>query len=119
VVSDHGFEADLIRLPSGTLTGGHQSQRARDGIVFARGRGIAAGDSVWNASVYDVTPTVLAWLGLPAGRDMQGAPARFVRVPPIPPVATHDVELVERAGPAPSGVESEIVDQLRALGYVE
>jgi hypothetical protein len=119
VVSDHGFEADVVELAQGTLTGGHTSHRAMEGIVFARGRGIEPGDSVWGMSVYDVTPTVLAWLGIPAGQDMQGRRARFLEAQPPPPVATHDAGPVERLEAGPSSVEDAIVEQLRALGYVE
>ena len=119
VISDHGFEADVIRIGSGTLTGGHRSHRAQEGIVFARGRAIRAGESVWGLSIYDVTPTVLAWLGIPAGRDMRGRPARFLDARPPPPVATHDVGAVERPRGAPSPAEGAIVEQLRELGYVE
>jgi hypothetical protein len=119
VVSDHGFEADAIRIGERTLTGGHESHRAQEGIVFARGRGIRTHESVWGMSIYDVTPTVLAWLGIPAGRDMQGRPARFLEVAPTPPVATHDPPAAAGARAAPSPAEGAIVEQLRELGYVE
>ena len=87
--------------------------------MFARGRSIEAGDSIWGMSIYDVTPTVLAWLGIPTGRDMQGRPARFIDAQPPPPVATHDLRPVERVGDAPSGAEDAIIEQLRRLGYVK
>ena len=87
--------------------------------MFARGRAIRAGESVWGMSIYDVTPTVLAWLGIPAGRDMQGRPARFLDSEPPPPVATHDVGPIERLGGESPEVEDAIVEQLRELGYVE
>jgi predicted AlkP superfamily phosphohydrolase/phosphomutase len=119
VVSDHGFEAGVTELPAGTLTGAHGSPEAADGILFARGRGLGRGEHVSGTSIYDVTPTVLAWLGLPAGEDMKGRPAPFLEVEPVPRVATHDVGSIERLGGASPQVEDAIVDQLRGLGYVE
>jgi uncharacterized protein YbaP (TraB family) len=117
VVSDHGFEAGEHL---GDLTGVHESEAALDGIVFARGPGIAPGSETAGTSVNDVTPTILAWLGLPVGRDMQGQVASFVRPRrKLEKIATHDTGEIERVGLAPSGSEEEILDQLRALGYIE
>ena len=90
VVSDHGFEAEVTERPTGTLTGGHSSPEAAAGILFARGRGLARGERASGTSIYDVTPTVLTWLGLPVGEDMKGRPAPFLEVEPVPRVATHD-----------------------------
>lgn len=117
VVSDHGFEAgDHL----GDLTGVHDGDAALDGILFARGPGIEPGADTGGTSVNDVTPSVLAWLGLPLGRDMDGSVAAFLEPPtPVEYVATHDAGEIERVGSAPSGSESEILDQLRALGYIE
>jgi len=69
--------------------------------------------------VNDITPTVLAALGLPVATDMDGRPAAFLDVPPPPQVASYDGLRIERRSAKPSGVEGEIVDQLRELGYVE
>jgi hypothetical protein len=117
VVSDHGFEAGEHL---GTLTGVHDSDAALDGILFARGPGIAARSSSRGTSVNDITPTLLAWLGLPLGDDMDGRVASFVTPrQPVRHVATHDVGKIERVRTVESGSESEILDQLRALGYIE
>jgi FtsP/CotA-like multicopper oxidase with cupredoxin domain len=70
-------------------------------------------------SVTDVTPTILAWLGLPIGMDMDGKPASFLRTPPPKKIPTYDATPITRVTDTPSGVESEIVQQLRELGYVE
>jgi hypothetical protein len=90
-----------------------------DGILFARGRGVWRGERVFSTSIYDVTPTVLAWLGLPVGEDMQGRVAHFLEARPVATVTTHDVRPVERLGGASPEVEDAIVEQLRGLGYVE
>jgi predicted AlkP superfamily phosphohydrolase/phosphomutase len=115
VLSDHGFEA----VGKGRLTGGHNSPAALDGVIFARGRHVRAGPVAEGLRIEDVTPTVLAWLGLPVARDMDGKPARFLDLQPAETIATWDTLEVERATEAASGSDAKILDQLEALGYVE
>jgi predicted AlkP superfamily phosphohydrolase/phosphomutase len=116
VVSDHGFEAgnDL-----GILTGVHRSESALDGVIFARGPGIASGEPAGATSVLDITPTILAWLGLPVGDDMDGEVAPFVELEQVARVASHDVSPVDWLETAPSGSDERILEDLRALGYLE
>ena len=52
------------------LSGTHEA--APDGFLVAYGAPIAKGRSLRRASVVDVTPTILYFLGLPIGRDMDG-----------------------------------------------
>ena len=92
--------------------------QAINGVFFARGRGIPRGGAVEGVSVYDVTPTILAWLGLPVARDMDGAVAAFVGSA-VEPIDTYDTQPVERISLAPSGADEVLIDQLRALGYIE
>jgi predicted AlkP superfamily pyrophosphatase or phosphodiesterase len=116
VVSDHGFEhgVDL-----GILTGVHRTREALDGVIFARGPGIAPGTTIHDASVLDVTPTLLAWLGLPVGDDMDGRVADFLEVDQVRHIPTHDTRPVEWLETAPSGSDERILEDLRALGYFE
>lgn len=117
VVSDHGFEAGSHL---GDLTGVHASEAALDGILFARGAGIDPGSDTGTPSVNDVAPTILAWLGLPLGKDMDGRVASFLAPPQsVTTIATYDTVEIERLEVAPSGSEEEILDQLRALGYID
>jgi len=116
VVSDHGFESGTNL---GTLTGIHETAMAENGVIFARGPGIPAGSDATGATVNDVAPTILAWLGLPIGDDMDGDVMAFLAHGEIERIATHDVEPVEYLDGVPSGREDEILDQLRTLGYIE
>lgn len=116
VVSDHGFEAG-VHL--GLLTGTHESEKALDGVFFARGPRIRAGAKSDGTSIYDVTPTVLAWLGLPVGDDMDGRPAPFLTGTRVKRVPTHDTHPVERLAIGASGREEEILKRLEDLGYIE
>jgi hypothetical protein len=117
VLSDHGFEA--AEKPEISRTGNHLSPDARDGILFARGRSIAGGGGSRGATVLDITPTVLAWLGLPVAEDMDGRVADFVRVERRPTIASHDVGEIQRLIGRESGSEEAILQQLKLLGYIE
>ncbi len=117
VVSDHGFEPGL-RL--GTLTGVHGTELAADGVMFMRGPGIPAATDTKGVTVNDVTPTILAWLGLPVAEDMDGGSVPFLEKRfEVEPIPTYDVQAVEVLGGVPSGREDEILEQLRDLGYIE
>jgi len=119
VLSDHGFEAGR---GMGLLTGVHEGEASIDGVFFARGRGIAAGTRIDGLSVADVTPTVLAWWGLPAADDMDGRPAAFLPEETMRDrerIASYDTTEIERLPFAASGAEEELVERLRSLGYIE
>lgn len=115
VVSDHGFEAGQ-RLAF--LTGVHESDAAIDGVVFAAGPGVAPRPPGPPTSVNDVTPTVLAFLGLPVARDMDGRPAPFLERGSLEWIDSYGA-LVRRAPAPPSGAEEEILEELESLGYIE
>lgn len=77
VVSGYGMEpVPLWRrvitglTGGGTISGTHDG--APDGFFLALGDGIRAGVSIGDASVLDVTPTILYLFGLPVARDMEG-----------------------------------------------
>jgi arylsulfatase A-like enzyme len=66
----------------------------------------------------DVTPTVLTWLGIPIGDDMDGQPAAFLETTPKPSIPTHDTTAIRRLAGA-SGSDEAILKQLKQLGYIE
>jgi predicted AlkP superfamily phosphohydrolase/phosphomutase len=117
VVSDHGFEAGQ---KLGYLTGVHDGIKAVDGVLFARGPGVARPRAKHRRfSVNDVTPTVLAWLGLPVAQDMDGRPLPILQDLEPEWVASHADTPIDRLDARPSGAEEDILEQLRALGYFE
>jgi hypothetical protein len=116
VVSDHGFEAGLA---FGGITGIHKTPAAREGVVFARGRDVRRGASTEGVRVVDVTPTLLAWLGLPLARDMDGAPASFLEVPSRTPIDSYDTTPIERVGETSPETEQRLIEELHELGYLE
>jgi predicted AlkP superfamily phosphohydrolase/phosphomutase len=77
VVSGYGMEPlafgkRLIERVIGDpeISGTHEG--APDGFLLAYGASVARGRAQTPASVADVTPTILYYLGLPIGRDMDG-----------------------------------------------
>lgn len=119
LVSDHGWsyeEADY----------GHN--HAPDGVFLVSGPGARAGARLADApSVYDVAPTVLALFGLPPSSAFEGAavagalePARLAAAPATPiDYGGYRAPEVGLLPDEPSQLESETIDKLRALGYVE
>jgi len=90
VVSAFGMEPlspgkRLLEIIAGNpqISGTHE--RAPDGFVLAFGQPVAAGRPT-PASVVDLTPTILYFLGLPVGRDMDG----FARIDLFKPAFTSD-----------------------------
>jgi hypothetical protein len=146
VVSDHGmrpvnrgarFDPDD---PPADVNSGHHHD-APPGVFVAAGpllRAVAArsdsarlerSDLPRIGSVLDVTPTVLAMLGVPVGLDMKGAVLEDLLDRPAaaaalaPPVASHDTPEFLAARPRlPAGAdpgEAERLEQLRSLGYIQ
>ena len=67
-----GFGKRLIERVIGDpgISGTHEA--APDGFLLAYGASVARGRQQARASVVDVAPTILYFLGLPLGRDMDG-----------------------------------------------
>jgi hypothetical protein len=110
VVSDHGF-----------ARAAHQDM----GIIILYGAGIRPGSAIREASVRDVTPTILALLGLPVGRDMDGAVLTAGLAPgllearPVRFIGTYD-DIYLPAAPADAmNVTRDLHDKLRSMGYIE
>lgn len=129
VVSDHGFRPwghqdgpDAFFLAAGASVRRTQGP-APEALSRSHLRRVG--------SILDVTPTLLALLGIPVGLDMDGQVLQSeFSLPPgtqrLAPIATHDTKqwLAARAGQAPPAVttsddEAERLEQLRALGYIK
>lgn len=79
VVSPHGIEPLplgrrlLLALEGDRFESGYHDH-APDGLMMIAGPGVAHGKPLGKASVLDVTPTLLYYLRLPVGKDMDGHP---------------------------------------------
>ena len=127
VVSDHGF-GGTGDLPwsggHGRLTPG--APIAPRGILVLSGPGIASdGRRLSRAHVLDVAPTILHLMGLPAAEDMLGRVLTEALAPgstELPRVESYEsigrLRVAEDIPVDPAG-DSERLERLRALGYIE
>lgn len=98
-------------------------QHAPEGIFLAVGKNINRGKTLTNASVLDVTPTILRLLDMPVGNDMDGKvlneaiTAEFLAKHPLKAIDTYGFE-----GTADGSMDQEaqqkIAEQLKKLGYL-
>jgi hypothetical protein len=106
------------------LSGAHQPE----GVVIVAGPGIKQGHKLREAHLADITPTMLALLGLPVGRDMDGKvlvdaiEESFLRAHPVTYIDSYEAGADRGTGEEPAGLgdeEREIVEErLRSLGYL-
>ncbi len=125
VVSDHGFKSGARRIKSTEVVDVARAHldHETDGILIAAGPHLLAGATVDGASVLDVAPTVLHYLGLPVGKDMDGRvltelfTPEFVAANPTRYVSTHEDGAAPAVAPTEDYDASDNLDALRALGY--
>ena len=111
VLSDHGFQADS--------SSGYGTHRI-EGIFVASGPGIRPSNERLRLGILDVTPTLLALLGLPVAADMDGKVVeRVLRFPRKTPLIASYERTGDLAGPPATKIDESTEEQLRSLGYVE
>lgn len=116
-----GFH-DLVEENDARISGVHDL----DGIFVFSGDGIERGKKVEGASVLDFTPTLLALLGLPVGRDMDGKVMKGVIIPeylkryPIQYIDTYESKtgMNEAGNVEDTEISEEVKERLKALGYL-
>jgi tetratricopeptide (TPR) repeat protein len=74
LVSDHGYECGHRRLPPEDAKKNPEGCHRSFGIACLKGPDIKENERLFGATILDVTPTILALLGLPVGGDMDGRP---------------------------------------------
>jgi len=128
VASDHGAGPAVgqfaVEVPEYLhLSGSHRS----DGILILNGPGVRKGARLEPASIMDVTPTLLHYLRLPVGEDMDGTVRTdffedSLAEREIERIKTYDkTDAAAAPGPAPMepAVENKVLEHLRSLGYIE
>jgi tetratricopeptide (TPR) repeat protein len=98
VVSDHGFKSDERRIRSQRTIDVNKAHldHESDGIFIATGPGIRSGETVDGASVIDLAPTLLHYLGFPVAENMSGRvlgsvfEASFMAENPVRKIATYE-----------------------------
>lgn len=107
ILSDHGFDFR-----------GYEHDNSPPGVVILRGPGIEPG-LIADASVFDVAPTLLQLIDLPASEDMPGNALAAVRGDRIARVASYGAPLAAEPGGAVDQDELERQKAyLKSLGYV-
>ena len=124
VHSDHGFKWSTDR-PCGLASGSWSTAafwHRKEGVLAAWGKGVAPSRERGRASLFDVAPTVLALLDVPADRRMPGSPlkAAFSNLPAL--TKTNELAGVPvrrvAAEPMSAAEASEYAKKLLALGYL-
>ncbi len=121
VVSDHGFRPGTERYEKKHISGEHRRQAF---FVFA-GPGLQRARIEPDADAVDVTPTILAYHGLPAARDMDGVPLAGCFTEEW--VASHSAQAIDTYETSPlqmpelptSSVSEGLEERIRSLGYIE
>lgn len=73
ILSDHGFHSDHFRIKSlPKFNAAPAMEHNPYGMFVIKGPGIRKDERVYGATLLDVTPTLLAALELPVGKDMDG-----------------------------------------------
>jgi predicted AlkP superfamily phosphohydrolase/phosphomutase len=115
-----GRTYDDVVIYINSISGSHNA--STNGIFIAAGPDLARGARADDLSVFDLAPTVLYALGLPAGEDFAGrarddlfTPEYRARHPPwtVPSWGTMASWRVES-----SPVDARLLAELRALGYI-
>jgi tetratricopeptide (TPR) repeat protein len=132
VLSDHGFKSGERRIRSEELVDMRTAHLDHEpqGIFLAAGPGIRKGAEVDDASVLDLTPTLLHYLGLPPAKDMDGKVLTGIFEPdfeaahPLTYVASYESAKPadETDEPAEDYGEAQLAENmagLEALGYVK
>jgi predicted AlkP superfamily phosphohydrolase/phosphomutase len=120
--SDHGFRGPYVDQRG--FHGGILMHRP-EGMIVLYGRDIESGVRITNATVYDVTPTILALYGLPVARDMSGKPLvsamskEFVESHPIEYIDTYELGKRDSQEPISSPIDEFLREELRSLGYID
>ena len=114
VLSDHGWNYD-----------GTSHWEKLPGIIIARGPSFAAKGKIEGLSVLDITPIVLAIIGVPLSRKFEGkipddlltdevlSKVTYVDSYDLPPVA-----LPENFDSVDNGLDAGMLERLKSLGYV-
>jgi hypothetical protein len=121
VVSDHGFQRES-HWPSWTPYYGHGD--APPGIFIGAGPAFRPG-KVDGMTVYDVMPLMLYLKDFELAQDLYGTlrrdvlDAKLVAARPVRTIPTYGTREGGVWTEAPAGIESEMMERLRALGYVQ
>jgi len=112
ILSDHGFHD-------------HGHDDGPDGVFIAAGQNIQKKPKLTEVRLLDIAPTVLALLSMKGAEDMDGRVVEELfskswrETYPKEKVPTYDTADWQEQVPIASGADEELMNRLRALGYVK
>ncbi|MCA9752378.1 MAG: alkaline phosphatase family protein [Gemmatimonadetes bacterium] len=121
IVSDHGFRPADDRYEDKHISGEHR----RQAVWLFAGPGARRDVIVPETDAVDVTPTILAYHGLPVAHDFDGDPVLDVMTPewqaahPVEWIATWETSPLARRELPGSSNARDLEERIRALGYIE
>lgn len=109
-------------ITDGGLSGIHSNQ----GIIIISGRHILRNKKLTLATVYDIFPTILYYIGLPVPQDITGnflsesVEKIYLKINPIKYIDTYETGKNERSKKPIRNLlnEEKIKDKMRSLGYI-
>ncbi len=119
LVSDHGFNFSVKGYTH------YNTPTIPDGIIIIKGPGVKPGYQLEQASIYDVTPTILYLFGLPVGEDMDGQVLLdsfqddFKRHRKIRFVPSYGAPSKLKGTKKPRALDKEVLEDLKSLGYIK
>jgi predicted AlkP superfamily phosphohydrolase/phosphomutase len=108
---DHFLVANLKEARFGDPT--EPWEHKLEGVVMASGEGIDPGADLAGPHLFDLTPTILATFGLPAGERMDGTP-----LPVVEPTGTTEYPTFDPED-AVTTDDTDVEQRLADLGYLE
>jgi predicted AlkP superfamily phosphohydrolase/phosphomutase len=122
--------ANLIVLSDHGVGTGYRFRQRRlqhvlgcPGVIVAHGPDVATRGAVPAVSMYDLTPTVLSYFGIPVAQDMHGRARQDLIVLPQYDsrdlVASYQAIVANRRRSADDAESEAMLERLKALGYVQ
>jgi tetratricopeptide (TPR) repeat protein len=127
LVSDHGFKSGEIRPSGPSAIGGGQAIKWHrlEGAIGLYGHRVKKGIRLTEASVLDVTPTILTLMGLPVADDMPGRVLEealdegwIASMAAVGSIASYGSMSAPGKAVRRKEEEAAIIERLKALGYV-
>jgi predicted AlkP superfamily phosphohydrolase/phosphomutase/tetratricopeptide (TPR) repeat protein len=127
LLSDHGFHSDHLRPRYMPKAGPAPSFAHRPvGMICMAGPHLRQDERIYGATLLDITPTMLALLGLPIGEDMDGRVLveAFEETPKIEKISSWE-DIPGECGMHPANLRMDpaaaqaMMQQFVALGYIQ
>jgi len=121
LVSDHGFRPSTERWERKNISGEHR----RQAFFLWAGPGVERGARIEGVEAVDVTPTLLAYHGLPVADDMDGEPRvdactdRWRELHPVARIDTYETGDWDRGDLPAESLSDDLAERIKALGYVD